>query len=244
MDEKTTTLFEDYISGNLSEVEVTDLEQRLDTDSELAASFLTFTHLSAHLDNEYSQEREQFKNTTSNVDSSFRMDTAALRKVPKIRRLTFIKYAIAASVVLFFGVLYALQWNTVSYDDYAFDETISLVERGGANTAFAKAENAFNTGKYDEAIRNFDIILADGQNAEVSYYKGIALTEINNFKESEAIFKMLENGTSAFKFKAQFYRALSYLKQDKKAAAITAFKQIPKEAVMYAKAQEILKKLE
>lgn len=243
MDENTIALFEDYISGNLSEEDATVLKQRLDNEEELAAAFITFTDITAHFDNKFSEDREQVKQTIASVDSSFTMSGVQSKTETKVRRLTFIKYAIAASVLLLFGTMFVLQWSQPSYEDYAFDETISLVERGGDDTAFAKAEKAFNNSEYKQAIEAFDSILINGPNAEISYYKGIALIELNRYAEGEAVFEKLANENSVFMYKAQFYRALSLLKQNKIAKAIDLLKVIPKEAEVYSKAQELYKKL-
>ena len=69
--------------------------------------------------------------------------------------------------------------------------------------AFAKAEKAFNTGVYEEAILFFNSILSNTpNNAEVSYYKGVALVELNRFDEADNVFSKITNGISVYKYKA------------------------------------------
>jgi hypothetical protein len=54
----------------------------------------------------------------------------------------------------------------------------------------------------------------------------------------------LRGGNSVYKDKATWYLALSYLKQDKKAACKSTLKEIPVDAEDYDKAQKLLNNLE
>lgn len=244
MDENTITLFDDFISGNLPDVEHEAFAVRLENETDLQEAFLMFTNLTVHLDNEYSKERADVKHSIANVDRNFKMESATIKKELKVRRLTFIRYAIAACVALIFGMMLLMEWSAPSYENYAFEGEISLMERSGDDTAFAKAETAFNTANYEEAIFAFDNILVRGPNAEISYYKGIALTELNRYAEGEAVFQELVDGNSVFVYKATFYKALSFLKQNKTLEAVGMLELIPEEAEVYEKARELLSKLD
>ena len=244
MDEKTIRLFDNYISGKLSEIESEEFRSRLETNEALAASFQTYTDLNAHLENKFSEEREQTLQTIRSINDSYEMGEPVRKDTSKVRRLTFIKYGIAASVAVLFGLMLTLTLNEPSYEDYAFDEQINITERSGDTNAFAKAEKAFNLKNYKEAITHFDAILATESNAQISYYKAIALTELNRFDEGASVFEELSTGNSAYKYQAQFYHALNLLKQDKNTAAAELLKTIPRGADVYDKAQKLYKRLE
>ncbi len=244
MDDELALLFDNYLSGNLSSEEVIFFERRLKEDEAFATQYDTYKGLTAHFEHRFSENRQALKATIASVDKQYQYTTSSSNTASKVRKLSFIKYAIAASVAVIIGMTLFLQTGRPSYDEYAFRGTINLVERGDEDSAFAKAEKAFNTADYKEAIRAFDSILERGENAEIAYYKGIALVELDTYEEAFLIFERLANGTSIYKYEAQFYMALGYLKQDKREKAHTALKKIPEESAIYSKAKELIEKLD
>lgn len=244
MDEKTIRLFDDYLQGALSPEAKKAFESRLKTDPALNDAFIIFRDVNQHLRHHHSEERATFKSTLETIADQHLDALVAPKKEVKVIRFNPWKYAIAASVVLLIGFMFMYQPGQPLYADYAFNEPISLVERDGEGTAFAKAETAFNAKKYQEAITYFDAILAsDSANAEVQYYKGIALVEIENYEQADAIFSQLADGNTLYKHKATWYNALSKLKQGDENACKQLLEKIPVSAEDYEVAQELLKKL-
>jgi len=245
MDEKTILLFDDYLQGVLSQEDKIALESRLESDPELQDAFTIFKDLNGHLSHTFSQERDAFKRTILQASNDHFESKSLLEKEVKVVKFKPLRYLMAASVVMLFGAIFWLQMQEASYNDYSFKGSIDLVERGVGEDAFAKAEKAFNNASYKEAIVYFDTILEkDSANAEVSYYKGIALVETGDYQAAESVFSNLSAGSSIFKHEAQWYQALSYLKQDKKEQCKTLLEDIPEQAVVSKKAQELLKKLD
>ena len=221
MDEKTMLLFDDYLQGALSLKEQKELEQRIHDNPELGDSFAIFKELNGHLDHSFSKERSNFKTQLEAIgDTHFEKSTTEEAAEPKdsketkVIRFTPLRYLVAASVIFLFGTIMWMQVSTPRYSDYSLEQNISLTIRTDGELAFAKAEKAFNTGSYEEAILFFNSILSNmPNNTEVSYYKGISLVELNRFDEADSIFSRIASGSSVYKHKALWSHALSKLKQ-------------------------------
>ncbi|MFT6415774.1 MAG: tetratricopeptide (TPR) repeat protein [Gammaproteobacteria bacterium] len=245
MDEKTMLLFDDYLQGALSLKEQKELEQRIQEEPELGDAFAVFKDLNGHLEHSFSKERSDFRTQLKAMgDAHFKKSTIVEAKETKVIRFTPLRYLVAASVVFLFGTIMWMQLSTPTYADYPVHQDISLTIRTDGELAFAKAEKAFNTGAYEEAILFFNSILSNTpNNVEVSYYKGIALVELNRFDEADGIFSNITNGNSVYKYKALWSQALSKLKQKDAKACIKILQKIPAEAEDYEKAQDLLDKL-
>lgn len=243
MDEKTILLFDDYLQGALSPEAKESFESRLKTEPELKDAFVIFRDVNKHLSHHLSEERTAFKETLDELADKH-LKAPEKKKEVKVISLKSLRYFVAASVILLFGVMFWLQMQGVEYSDYSFKGDIDLVERGGDETAFAKAEKAFNNGLYDEAIVIFDAILvSDPDNTQVLYYKGIASVEVEDYTRAAQIFENLSEGNSVFKYKAQWYHALSFLKQENIDRCKELLQKLPEEAENYKMAQELLKNL-
>ncbi|MFT5891542.1 MAG: hypothetical protein ACI9Y7_001646, partial [Dokdonia sp.] len=70
-----------------------------------------------------------------------------------------------------------------------------------------------------------------------------ASVEIENYADAEQIFVNLSTGNSVFKYKAQWYNALNFLKQGDTDRCKQILQDLPQEAENYKNAQELLKKL-
>ncbi|WP_299678079.1 hypothetical protein [uncultured Dokdonia sp.] len=244
MDEKTILLFDDYLQGALSPEAKENLESRLESDPALKDAFTIFRDLNGHLSHRFSDERAHFKDTLETLADTHLETTKTKKKEVKVIAFKPLRYLVAACVVLVFGTIFWSQMQDVSYDDYSFKGSIDLVERSGDESAFAKAEKAFNNKLYHEAIVSFDTILTnDPDNTQVLYYKGIASVEIEDYAEATEIFTVLSQGNSVFKYKAQWYNALSFLKQGDTDQCKQILQALPQEAANYIEAQELLKKL-
>lgn len=244
MDEKTIALFDDYLQGALSPEDKKSLELRIESDEELKDAFAIFKHLNGHLSHTFSKERADFKLSLEKASAQYFDKETAAKKEVKVIRFKPMRYLVAACVVMLFGTIFWFQMQEATYSDYSFKGSIEFVERGGVEDAFAKAEKAFNNGAYEDAIVHFDTILEnDPLNAQVLYYKGIALVEVDEYAKAEKVFQNLIQGNSLFKNKAHWYLALSLLKQDRIQDCKILLQMIPESAEDYERAQDLLKKL-
>ncbi|MEQ3654555.1 MAG: tetratricopeptide repeat protein [Dokdonia sp.] len=245
MDEKTMLLFDDYLQGALSAPQQKDLEQRLANEPELADAFVIFRELNGHLSHHYSEERASFAaQLRLKAQEHAPTQEAETKKTTKVIRLRPLQYFVAASIVLLFGAILWSQLAVPTYNDYQIEQPISLSIRSEGEIAFAKAEEAFNTGDYEMAVLFFNSILSNTpDNVEVQYYKAIALTQQDNYEEADNLYKALWEGSSVYKYKALWRHALSKLKQKDRASAKALLEQIPPEAEDYEHAQDLLDKL-
>src|SRR5690606_14591421 len=157
MNEQDYILFEDYLEGTLSATEKNEFERRLAADEKFQQAFLTYKELSGFLESKFEVEPEKFKENLKNIS-----DTYFNKTENKSRTLRFKpwQYAIAASIVVIFGLVVIINDPTPVYGDYANFNKISLTVRGGNEELLPKAEKAFNEGNYEESLLYFDQILA------------------------------------------------------------------------------------
>lgn len=243
MKEQDYILFEDYLEGTLSPTEKNEFERRLADDEKFEQSFLTYKELSGFLENKFEDKNpdNKFKDNLKNIsDTYFNKPENKSRTI----RLKPWQYAIAASIVVIFGLLVIMNDSTPAYADYADFNNISLTERGENDELLSKAEKTFNEGNYEEAIQYFDqILIEDANYKEIQLYKSIALIETNQYDDADELLSVLSTGTSVFKYDAMWYLALSKLKQKKYEQCRIILERIPEDAEVYKKAQKLLSKL-
>ncbi|WP_178986038.1 tetratricopeptide repeat protein [Winogradskyella helgolandensis] len=247
MEEQDYIQFEAYLAGDLSEDDVVAFNERLNSDAQFKEAFEIYKDLSSSLEHQIGNEREIF-DFKANLDvissqhfNAIHDEELGIKPAPKT---SFYKYAVAASVVILLGFFIFNQFGGPKYEDYNNFDPISLTVRSADNTNFSKAEQSFNSKNYEEAIRAFNVILEDDfTNLEIQLYKGIALVETNQFKEADIVLNKITNGNTAYRNKAKWILALSYLKQDNTSASIKILKTIPNDAEDYTSAQKLLNEL-
>lgn len=247
MKEQDYIAFEDYLSGNLSDEEQSKFETRLQTEPDFNEAFKLYKGLYNHLDHHIGSQDKitDFKENLKKISNKhFGNETLMQRNESTVKPKRFYRVAIAASAVILLGFFLFSQFTSPSYSDYNNFDAISLTVRGG-NELSTKAENAFNSKNYKEAVLLFEELLKENpSNLEVELYKALALIETDGFAEADMILNKISKTNSAYKNKAKWYLALSKLKQNKEEDCITVLKTIPKEAEDYSTAQKLLGKLE
>ncbi|WP_179351206.1 tetratricopeptide repeat protein [Winogradskyella vidalii] len=248
MEEQDYIQFEAYLAGELPKDELSDFEERLKTDAPFKEAFQVYKDFTSHLEHEITNEQEN-SDFKANLDviSTMHFNKTLAPKVSEepTQKSNLYKYAIAASVAVLIGVFVFTQFNYPTYEDFNSYEPISLSVRSSDVAVFNKAEQSFNAQNYEAAIAAFNTILEDDfSNLEIQLYKSIALVETNQFEEADLLFNKLSNGSSAYKDKAKWILALSYLKQERNSACIDVLKTIPEDAEDYESAQKLLNQLD
>ncbi|NCT19241.1 MAG: hypothetical protein COZ75_13485 [Flavobacteriaceae bacterium CG_4_8_14_3_um_filter_34_10] len=244
MEEHDYILFEEYVSQKLDENARIAFENRLLKDSAFKDSFALYKETSTFLKNKFANqtEREAFKKNLKKISQS---NTNTL-KTQKQKTIFFKpwKIAVAASILVVFGVFFSQWFSTPVYGDYANYPEISLTVRGNQNELITKAEQAFNQAKYEEAASYFDQLLTtDSTNLELKLYKAITLVELNKMEAADVLFNEVAASTSVYANQALWYGALSKLKQKNYTASIALLKKIPQDDEQYKQAQKLIKKL-
>ncbi|WP_340201537.1 hypothetical protein [Ascidiimonas sp. W6] len=244
MEDQDYILFDNYISGELTEDAKMAFENRLRTDAAFKKSYETYQEATHFLAQKFEHEEATvaFKENLQKIGDTHFKETPTSKKV---RSFTFLKYAVAASIILMMGIFLFDQNTSPSYEDFITYDTLSLTVRGGETNATQKAEEAFNTKNFKVAEGYLNTLLeADADNQELLLYKGITLLEQDKLEEATALFEKIQHGNSVFKNKASWYLALTHLKAEKFAECKASLESIPEDAESYAQAQKLLEALE
>jgi tetratricopeptide (TPR) repeat protein len=241
MDEDIYILIEQYLAGELSPEETKAFENRIKSDPELAEKVGVYRSLSENLKSRFTSEQ---------VERQLRESLSAIAKAEvgnksgKVISLQWYHWAAAASLALIAVFwFYTTTSITPQYDDYSNHGSLSLAERGDDSLKH-QAEDAFNSGNYDQAISFFNRLLdADPDNTELQLYKGISLLELDRYKEAEAIFHVIKNSETIYQDKAMWYLALSALKQKDYDKCKTLLDQLSPDSEYHKQAEEIRKGL-
>ena len=130
-------------------------------------------------------------------------------------------FGIAAGIAAIIAVsLWAL--NIQSTQDELFAEYATVdpglpVTMGASdNYSFNDAMVDYKAGKYDKAVEKWSVLNAENpQNTTIAYYLGAAYFNLEKYTEALPYFeKTLEDPTSRFQEKAQWYSILSWLKTE------------------------------
>lgn len=243
------SLIEGYLDGRLSEAERSALEARLQSDEELAQALALRQDMDRHLRRQ--EKRAALKTTLAELgEDFFKMETptaapAGATRIPLHRR--WYAYAAAIALVLTVSIVLYLNLRPGLYDQYARHAPLALTAMSAdADALAAQAEQAFNAGDYENAysaLRGY--IDANTTNNLARLYLGISALETGRLEEAQNIFTQLQLETgSQWADYAQWYLALTYLKKGDEAACRAALTQVGEDSEWYAKAQELLRKLD
>jgi len=243
MENENFELFEAYISETLTVEEKQAFEERLNTDLRVKEAFELYTETYHFLEQEirHKVRNESFVKIIKQADKTHFEELA--KDTTKVIKMKPWMYIVAASVVLLFGILFTRK-SVPTYDQFVSYESLELTVRSTMDVSVVKAEKAFNSKNFTEALFHLNTILEKHpSNNELLLYKAISLLELGRYEEADMIFKDLYQGYSVFKNKALWWAALGKLKQKDNEACKKLLKAVPKEAEDYKLAQKLLKKL-
>lgn len=241
-------LIEEYLDGRLSEEARAALETRLAADEELAQALSLRRDMDRHLRKR--EKRAQLKSTLAELGQEFfKAETPAAapgeaRRIPLHRRW----YAYAAAVLLLAAASIVLYLNLRPglYEQYAQHAPLSLtVMSAEADALGARAEQAFNAGEYEDAYAALqDYVNAHPANNLARLYLGLSALETGRLDEALSIFNQIKTEAGGqWADYAQWYLALTYLKQGDKAACRTALEEIGDGSEWYEEARALLGRL-
>lgn len=250
MNKEIYILFDQYLNNELSLEQKTDLENQLNSNSEMAQSFAIYKDLNAHLENKFGNEnelkafKENLKNAAIAHEHKVRTDEVNEKKVaPKIVSIKPVYYAVAACFALVFGLL-IFKNGEPSFQDYNQYEQAQFTERGDVIKSLKMAQEAFNARNFTVAVPLFETVLKSYPRPEIEYFYAISLLETDKFTESETIFNKLKNGTSVYKTKAVWNLALLKLKQKDYKSCKEILQTIPQDYEDYEQVEKLLKSLD
>jgi len=244
MKEDIYILFDNYINNELDNSALTSFENRLQSDADFKQEFEIYKALETSLNSKFNTKEETaLRKTLSSLGSKYinSKDSSTKKKGKLILLTSYKQLLVAASIALLVG-LFLFNDGTPVYSDFSNHNSLELVVRGENNTTAAKAEKAFNSKNYKEAL-DYLTQLPNQNNTEIKLYKGISYLELNNYVEADIIFDEISGGNSAFKNTAMWYKALSMLKQGQFEACKYVLQTIPESADEYKQAKKLLRKL-
>ncbi len=234
---------EQYFNNVLDEAERTAFNQQLEEDAELAKSFAQRKQMEDFL--AVRPGREQLKAEIAELSDAFFPASVepTAKKILIRRRLYWIAGAAAAALLL---LLFVPTWLNAppKYQQFADHRPLSMQERGTGEEQLQQIETTFNAGDYASALPLLEQHLQaqpDDQQAQI--YAGIAALELDQIDKAIALLSPVSASPSIYKSTAQWYLALTYLKQKDYGQSQAALSTIPADNYWYAKAQALLKKL-
>ncbi len=240
-----------YLDGEMNGEELKNFEALLQQDNDLQKEVALVKELNETLQMKLHPDENELAlaDTMKEMRGEyFSGDTAAEQSTAKIIPIKRSRWMMAAAAVFIAVVMLTIwsPWKKDSlYQHYASIEMPGVAERGVPSDSLLKlATDRFNEKKFTDALPAFETILkGDPQNSYVHYYYAIALLQSGQTERSRNELIQLVNGTSVFRYDAGFYVALSYLKEKDNANCAVWLNNIPADAGVYNKAQELLKKL-
>ncbi|WP_289664412.1 CDC27 family protein [Flavobacterium panacagri] len=240
MNEERYILFDQYLQGELTVDEKSNLEKQLTEDPELASAFESFKEMHFQLDNKFGieTEREAFKENLNRISDKYFQ-----KKKTKVVSLKPWYFAAVASVAIMFGLFFFDYKHYPNFEDYNHPESAYFTERGVSEETLKKAEDNFNGKRYEKAIPLFEAILKENNSEEIKYFYGVSLLQVGKYVKAETIFKELEAGNSVYKEKAKWNLALSKLKQGKYKECQEILQTISQDFEDYDDVEQLLEEL-
>lgn len=249
---------EQYLNDELASDERTAFELQMQADAALATEVILYKNILNGLQNNAAAragEAAFIETLEANKKKLHHQHTAKIIPFYKSRVFVIATTAIAASVlafVLIFSLFTSPKNAQQLYAQYAVHDTISATMRGSIDTGtqqkiadslFFIMQQAYNHKQYVLALPFLQSYTATHNEVEYKLATGICLLETNQYDKAISIFKSVANTENVLKYRAKWYTALTYLKQNKIAQCKEALQQIPAEAGEYNNAQQLLKAL-
>jgi len=234
-------LIEAYCNGQLKGKEFEAFESDLSDNQELQNEVKFFKEnislLSEGIRNE--DGKEVLKKSLDEIGGRY-FEKPKTNKIIPIRR--YIASAASIAALLILGILL---WPSNSlYEQYAMHTSYSFQQKGDSFQDLISAGKAFNSKDYETAGIHFENYLKENaQDKEANFALGICHLEMNQEQKALEVFDSELFKNSVFEGKAQWYKALSYLKMEDYQNCRMALEIIKEDSPYYMKSQSLLKEL-
>lgn len=252
MNEFNYDIISQYLAGELVGDELIAFEKQLQTNAALATEVKLYKTIDGELSSlqKNKTETESLTNTLHHLGKAhFKKNVAKVVSINK--RWWYAASAVAAAVILFFVLQPSKKIETfnaetlyASYLNKSVDE-LSFSERGKNNPQLIKAASFYNKKDYISALPLLENEIADNPNeTQLILATGVCYMQTNQYAFALRFFDDIANGKSVYKNKAEWYKVLVLLKQNKFAECKIAIQLISKDADDYNNAVELLNKIE
>lgn len=237
---------EKYINGELSDSQLKDFENQLESDPALAEEVKLYKQAKESLTDHFVHEEEEsaLKATLAEVSPAYFADKNKQAKIiPLIKKYGLAAAGIAAAVLVLV-VFNPLQ--TSLYDRFAEFPTAAFIEQGISATDLSQAQQAFNSGEYAAARDIFQRYLEQEDNkddVEIQFYLGLCHLALEDLTAATEIFQSIHSGNSAYKYEGTWYLAMTFLKQKEWDKCRDLLQQIPEGSNRKADSEGLLYKI-
>ncbi|MEP7238957.1 MAG: tetratricopeptide repeat protein [Ferruginibacter sp.] len=215
-----------YIDGDMGDDEKNVLQQQLQADKAMQQELDNLLLATDVVKN------HGLANKVANIHTKMMSKMSAASTQPKaiVRSLPKLVMKYAAGIILLIGMFGLYQYFTVSSDKlYSEQYTAYTLTTVRGNETLPAIEKAYSEKKYDEVITVFKQ-LTDASVKE-NFVAGQAYMAKANYAEAVNCFKTVleknnNNHTGLLSDDAEYYLALSYLKNNEGAEALPLFKKI------------------
>ncbi len=194
------------------------------------------------------KDQEDFKKLIESIENN----VSEIQNKNNIK--SFYKWFIAASLILFFGITFFVQFKNQYNPEVIFEENfipyknvIYPINRGAeTNGQDLKilAFLAYEKGNYSKAVDLFTELYEQTNEPYYLFYKANALLKMDKAEEAIPVLKEHLKSKDTLKDKSNWYLALAYIKvADTKKAKELLNRISEKELYNYKKAKKILKKM-
>ncbi len=222
-----------YLDGELSEQEVKTFEAEMQSNKDFAHEVkLQQTARETVEYANFMDKVETIRNEKSPSEQSKKSSTGIIRRL-----LPIVGLAAAALIAL----LVWQPWQGSLVDNYYEPYTLNVTQRGTGEQSLLQAEKAYNSGDYTAALPIFEKY---PDKVEVQLAKGNAEYNLGKLDAAATTFEQIIS-TNKYPYHepiANWYLALTYLKQDEPEKAKTVLAKI-KNGDYYDRAQRLFKKI-
>lgn len=232
-------LIEKYILNKLTTEEKAVFEELLKKDTDFKNEVKLHSNLKEVIKKE---DALNFRNLISDIEDN-----------NTIKKRSYTKWLVAASIAVLFGLTYFLTENNKTstnnlFTDYfePYRNVIQPIERGNSQQDEKTISfTAYENGEYEKAIELFTKLYTNTKESYYLFYKANALLKLE--KANDAVPLLLEHlkTKDTLTEKSQWYLALAYLKLNNKVEAKKVLKKVIADGKYKTKeASELLKKFE
>ncbi len=250
--EISQAIIDQYLSKQLKGSALTDFESKMNTDSSFKKEVETQAFLHRGI-NKFGQDEMKKKlkliraEVVGKEKPSQKAKVVSLGQKKKVR--PFLRWSVAATIALVVGASFyyvATRQNVSSLDLYAsYYQPYSVensVRSAPAPSNLTQANQLYKAKKFEAALPLFlQTLEIEPENAEIQLAIGISQLELNRMEQASQTFSSINN--PLYKDQAQWYLAMTFLKQSDLANAKTVLESIKEGDFNYAKVQEILESI-
>jgi tetratricopeptide (TPR) repeat protein len=231
---------DNYLKGELSEMECSNFEKQINENKEFEEIVLiqkklfeinNFDTKDVKRNVDYSEDYNHYKQQLMKKENQklFAKISEIGRKENQAKygkKRGYLKYYIAASIAIFFSIIFLLTSNssldTYYYDNVNWEELPSFVSKEQSLSDFTKGETFFKNNEYEKAILTFSTIKSDNELYPYSLmYIGASYDKLNRNDEALHVFdKLLKLPNFEEYSRGYWYKLLIYLKENNRDKAV------------------------